>query len=98
MVNDYIDLMVPIPKQSTVAEPMSETLKSIERRRIERVAAVSCSSNGARVDGVRFGFWLTGKLGRAWHGCMGGAWVHGSLVVVVVVCYMGCGALGGSLK
>ena len=25
--------------------------------------------------GTGFGFWLTGKLGCAWHRCMGGAWV-----------------------
>ena len=43
-------------------------------------AAVSCSSSAYRLGGVGFGIWLTGKLGRAWHRCMGGAWVHGSLV------------------
>ena len=38
------------------------------------VAAVSCSPVGYRLGGVGFGFWLTGKLGRAWVG----AWVvHG---------------------
>ena len=46
------------------------------------VAAVSCSPDAYRFGGVGFGFWLTGKLGRAWHRCMDGAWVHGSLVVV----------------
>ena len=36
------------------------------------------------------GFWLTGKLGRAWHRCMGGAWVvHGSV--------HGAGWLGGGV-
>ena len=37
-------------------------------------AAVSCSSVRYSTGGVGFGFWLTGKLGRAWVG----AWmVHG---------------------
>ena len=36
MVNDYIDPMVP--KWSNVAEPMLETLKSIEWPQIERVS------------------------------------------------------------
>ena len=40
---------------------------------VKCLAAVSCSSNGARSGGVGFVFWLTGKLGRACHWCMGGA-------------------------
>ena len=36
----------------------------------QKIAAVSCSPNGYRLGGVKFGFWLTGKLGRAWHRCM----------------------------
>ena len=28
------------------------------------------------LGGAGFGIWLTGKLGRAWHWCTGGAW-HG---------------------
>ena len=38
-------------------------------------AAVSCSPDVYRLGGVGFRFCLTGKLGRAWHWCMGGAWV-----------------------
>ena len=44
------------------------------------IAAVSCSSVAYRLPAMGFGIWLTGKVGRAWHRCMGGAWVHGSLV------------------
>ena len=40
------------------------------------VAAVSCSSNGARLGGVGFGFGATGKLGCAWVGAWVGAWVY----------------------
>ena len=29
---------------------------------------------GTGSAGPGFGFWLTGKLGCAWHRCMGGAW------------------------
>ena len=43
---------------------------------MDNSAAVSCSLNGAMLGGVGFGFWLTGKLGRAWYRCMCGAW-HG---------------------
>ena len=52
------------------------------------IAAVSCSTSGYRLGGVKMGLGLTGKPGRAWvgvwvgHGilawCMGGAW-HGWL-------------------
>ena len=45
-------------------------------------AAVSCSPVPYRLGGVGFGLWLMGKLGRAWHRCMGGVWVHGSLMVI----------------
>ena len=44
---------------------------------MESIAAVSCSPDPYRLGGVKFVFWLTGELGRAWHRCMGGAWVHG---------------------
>ena len=40
-------------------------------------AAVSCSPDVYRLGGVGLGFWLTGKLGRAWVGSWHGAWVHG---------------------
>ena len=43
----------------------------------KHLAAVSCGSIGPGLGGVGFVFWLTGKLGRAWHQCMGGALVHG---------------------
>ena len=33
---------------------------------------VSCSHVTVRLGGVRFGFWLTGKLGHAWHGAWAG--------------------------
>ena len=29
------------------------------------------------LGGVGLGIWLTGKLGRAWHRCVGGACAHG---------------------
>ena len=45
----------------------------------QKIAAVSCSPNGYRLGGVKFGFWLTGKLGRAWVV----AWVHGGDVVMM---------------
>ena len=56
-----------------------------ENKNNEDRAAVSCSPNAYRLGGVGFGFWLTGKLGRALHQCMaflagpagpcmGGAW------------------------
>ena len=38
------------------------------------LAAVSCSLSVPRLGGVKFGFWLTGKLGRAWVGAWVGAW------------------------
>ena len=34
------------------------------------IAEVSCSPDAYRLGGVKLGFWLTGKLGRAWHRCM----------------------------
>ena len=41
-------------------------------------AAVSCCLNTPRLGGVKFWFWLTGKLGCAWVGAWVGAWVvHG---------------------
>ena len=42
-------------------------------------AAVSCSPVPYRLGGVGFGFWLTGKLGRAWVGAWHGVWVHGCM-------------------
>ena len=39
-------------------------------------AALSCSLTGPRLGGAGLGFWLMGKLGRAWVG----AWVPGWLV------------------
>ena len=39
-------------------------------------AAVSCTSSGPRLDGVRFRSGTTGKLGRAWVG----AWVMYGMV------------------
>ena len=33
----------------------------------DHLAAVSCSLNTPRLGGVKIGFWLTGKLGRAWY-------------------------------
>ena len=41
---------------------------------LQEIAAVWCSPDVAMLGGVKMGFWLTGKLGRAWVG----AWVvHG---------------------
>ena len=37
------------------------------------IAAVSCSPVTPMLGGVRFGFWLTGKLGCAWRGAWYGA-------------------------
>ena len=46
--------------------------------RISRnIAALSCSPAPYYPAGVRLGFWLTGKLGRAWVG----AWVGGVVVM-----------------
>ena len=50
-------------------------------------AAVSCSPNAVMLGRVGFGFWLMGRLGRAWVGaCVGafnGVWVHGDWGVVM---------------
>ena len=40
------------------------------------LAAVSCSPTWCRLGGAGLGFWLTGKLGRAWVG----AWVQVNLI------------------
>ena len=37
-------------------------------------AAVWCNGMSLGSAGTGFGFGTTGKLGRAWHRCMGGAW------------------------
>ena len=43
-------------------------------------AAVSCSPTGPGLGGVKIGSGMTGKPCRAWHWCMGGAWVvHGCM-------------------
>ena len=42
-----------------------------------RPAAVSCSPDAYRLGGVKIWSGMTGKLGRAWHWCMGGAWRFG---------------------
>ena len=36
----------------------------------------------ASLAGVKIGFWLTGKLGRAWVSAWVGVWVHGWCDVV----------------
>ena len=41
------------------------------------IAAVWCSDDMAMLGGVGFGFWLTGKLGRACVGAWRGAWHWG---------------------
>ena len=51
--------------------------------KLNSIAAVSCSPDAYRLGGAGFGFGMTGKLGRAWCRCMGGAWVHGYLVAWV---------------
>ena len=43
------------------------------RYKANKLAAVSCSSNGAMLGGVGFWSGTTGKPGRAWHQCMDGA-------------------------
>ena len=40
----------------------------------KHAAAVSCSPDGAMLGGAGLGSGTTGKLGHAWHRCMGGAW------------------------
>ena len=58
------------------------------------LSAVPCSLNAHRLGGVKFGFWLTGKLDRTWVGAWRGAWygmVHGmvnGMVRVAWHCYM----------
>ena len=52
----------------------------------------SSSLNVPRLGGVRFGFWLTGKLGRAWDG----AWVvHGVVRGWCMVVWWVCEGLDG---
>ena len=54
-----------------------------------RIAAVSCSSNGAMLGGVGFGFWLTGSWAvhgiGAWHFQLGdvpaGGWVKANMLL-----------------
>ena len=41
---------------------------------MQDTAAVSCSPVTPMLGGVGFGFWLTGKPGRAWVGALVGAW------------------------
>ena len=52
------------------------------KRKLEQLAAVSCSPMSYRLGRVGFGFWLTGKLGRAWVWFC--AWVVGGLVRLVL--------------
>ena len=52
------------------------------------LAAVLCSSDAYLLPATGFGFWLTGKLGRAWHRCMGGAWVHGMVCGIFGLPYL----------
>ena len=40
----------------------------------KRLTAVSCSPTGYRLGGAGLESGTTGKLGHAWHWCMGGAW------------------------
>ena len=42
-----------------------------------QIAPVSCRAVTIKLGGVGFGFWLMGKLGRAWYGALRGAWVLG---------------------
>ena len=55
-------------------------------KKSEHLAAVSCSSGVPWLGGVKMGLGLMGKLGRAWvlHGCMGVAWVHGWVMVMMM--------------
>ena len=43
--------------------------------KVIKIAAVSCVANGYMLGGVGLGFWVSGKLGSAWVGARGGAWV-----------------------
>ena len=52
------------------------------------LAAVSCSSDTYRLGGVGLGCWLMGKLGRAWHRCMGGAWCCLDPVYLILIYYL----------
>ena len=40
---------------------------------------MSCSPMSYRLPATGFGFWLMGKLGRAWVGAWHGAWVGGGV-------------------
>ena len=55
---------------------MIQTIRicGIEKTR-EGTAAISCSPDVSRFGGAGLGFWLTGKLGRAWVGAWVGAWM-----------------------
>ena len=65
---------------------------STHSARLDRTAAVSCSPTGPWIGGIKMGSGMTGKLGRAWHLCMCGAW-HGAWLFIG-----GCLILGGTLK
>ena len=59
------------------------------------LAAVSCSLSAYRLGGVKLGFWLTGRLGRAWVG----AWVvHGCVLPGLVKLGLGEGLDGDGEK
>ena len=45
------------------------------------IAAVSCIYVVYRLGGAGLVSGVMGKVGRAWHRCMGGAWVHGDFGV-----------------
>ena len=47
------------------------------------IVVVSCSLIVPRLGGVGFGFGLMGKLGGAWHRCMGAWVVHGVVTGVL---------------
>ena len=55
-----------------------------------QIAPVSCRAVTIKLGGVGFGFWLMGKLGRAWYGALHGAWVHGLVHGIVhgIVCML----------
>ena len=51
----------------------------------ENLAAVSCSPMTLSSVGAGFGFWLTGKLGRAWVGALVGVRVGAWMLVLHVL-------------
>ena len=72
-IAQVLDPSLLVPRDSKLMTFYQNTLLTIWG------AAVSCTPNLYRLGGVGFVFWLTGKLGCAWHSCM--ASLHGWCMV-----------------